>query len=401
MQRYRVLATSCLVCMCLGSGFAWSVNQVGFMEEAAEIFGHDVSATSLALTFTIYTGIVPIPMILGGLLVKKYRIRSLYLLFSAIFCAGILGSGFVTDIKGLYLFYGLFAGFGSASTFNVVFKNLVTVFEDKTGLATGLMTAFYGSSAFICAPVMQRLIEVGGELFNLRVMGVSFSIVMAVCAIEIGSVKSKSTGTDALNNRSDNVGNRVMLKDKSFPLMIIAYTGFATCGLMIISQCGLMAKSIGNIPNVAGIVMAISLANIAGRLFWGPLSDKAGKCTVLIMAASLMTVGGIILLLTGSSLSVFIACSMSIIFAYGGCASCFPAFISDSYGVENSALNYGIICIGYSAGGYIGPITASEMFAHTGAYTTSFIMVATVGVITLICMLILSRTQKQAGPIML
>lgn len=381
-----VLAASCIISLCIGSGFAWNVNQTGFVEESAAVFGRAILVTPIAMTFTIYTGTAPFAMILMGVLAQRCKAKPLLVASSALFCLGIFLAGFTKNPVMLYMTYGVMGGFGCSATFSVILKNLIPFFPDKTGMATGLMVAAYGSSAIIFAPIMQSLIEYGGVLFNLRVMGTIFALTMA---ISINFIRQYPESQKPLDEEEKYPS---MLKDKRFPLLFIAYTGFATCGLMLISQGGSMGMAIGAV-DTATLVMALSLSNVAGRVFWGPVSDRTGRYAVLISTVALVSINGLVLVFFGKFITVFVICGMVILFSYGGCMGMFPALISDFYGARNSALNYGVICIGYSVGGYIGPIVAADQYAATGSYTPAFCLICIAGGVAAICIAILIRIK--------
>ena len=80
---------------------------------------------------------------------------------------------------------------------------------------------------------------------------------------------------------------KLMLADTRFYLMIIAFTIFATGGLMVVSQGSPMAQAIGGVDAAvaATAVSIIGLANTGGRVLWGWVSDKVGRYPALSIMA--------------------------------------------------------------------------------------------------------------------
>lgn len=385
MKRYIVLIATCLISLCIGCGLAWSVNQVGLVNESATLFGKEVSETAIAFTFTLYCGIVPIPMIAVGIFQRRFSTRQLLAVSGFIFCSGIFLAGFAKSLPMIYITYGIMGGFGSSAIYNTILGNLILWFPDRKGFATGMMAATYGSSSLICAPVMQALIKHGGVMFNLRIMGIVFAVVIFAAGIFLYETERD------YDNENKSKGRWNILTDIRFPFALLIFTGFAISGLMIINQVGSMAIAIGDVSNVALIVMAISLMNILGRICFGIASDRIGRPSTIICTSLLMLVSGITLLLAGQSIVAFVVSVMLALFAYGGCVGCIPALLADFFGPENSSFNYGILCIGYAAGGYIGPIISAQQFANTGAYTTSFIIICAAASMALVASLLLRR----------
>lgn len=154
-KRWLVLVASCIVNICIGTGFAWSVYQTGLSNEAVQIFGHEVPLSQLALAFTICSGVAPIPMIAGsGLQKKLHGPRNVIWLGGILFGLGLVATSFVHSLGMLYVTYGLLCGFGIAFAYGITIGNTVKFFPDKRGLVAGISTAAYGAGSIIFPPIM-------------------------------------------------------------------------------------------------------------------------------------------------------------------------------------------------------------------------------------------------------
>lgn len=120
-----------------------------------------------------------------------------------------------------------------------------------------------------------------------------------------------------------------MLADTRFYLMIIAFTIFATGGLMVVSQGSPMAQAIGGVDAAvaATAVSIIGLANTGGRVFWGWVSDKVGRYPALGIMAVIVAVSGFALsaFTESGSLALFLVFAMLIAMCYGGSMGVYPA----------------------------------------------------------------------------
>lgn len=65
-KRWWLLAVICLINLCLGSIYAWSVLSAAAAEWLTQTTGVVLSAGDLAIAFGLANGLAPLPMILGG-----------------------------------------------------------------------------------------------------------------------------------------------------------------------------------------------------------------------------------------------------------------------------------------------------------------------------------------------
>ncbi len=68
---------------------------------------------------------------------------------------------------------------------------------------------------------------------------------------------------------------------------------------------------------------------------------------------------------------------------FGAFMGIYPGFTADNFGTKNSSVNYGIMFIGFSAAGLIGPQIMSNIYKATGAYQMAFIVAAVMAVVGL------------------
>ena len=65
-KRWIVLAASCLINLCIGSIYAWSVFSAPLAAKLTALLGHAVTAADLAIVFTVANAVGPITLISGG-----------------------------------------------------------------------------------------------------------------------------------------------------------------------------------------------------------------------------------------------------------------------------------------------------------------------------------------------
>ncbi|MBQ6491767.1 MAG: hypothetical protein IJI88_05790 [Atopobiaceae bacterium] len=95
-RRWLILAASCLVNLCIGSLYAWSVFARPMAERLSSLNGTEVMG--LAIVFTVANAVGPITMISGGAIVDRIGPGWVIRVGGLLFGAGMIASGFATSV---------------------------------------------------------------------------------------------------------------------------------------------------------------------------------------------------------------------------------------------------------------------------------------------------------------
>ena len=190
-----------------------------------------------------------------------------------------------------------------------------------------------------------------------------------------------------------------MLKMPIFYVMLIMLTCGGTFGLMIISNAkGLALNMAGVSMSTATLfVSVLCLFNTAGRLVAGTLSDKLGRINTLTAAMTMALVGLGILYICGMTASVvLLAIGLMVIgVCFGTFMGVFPGFCTDQFGTKYNTVNYGIMWIGFSLAGIVGPMVLSTIYANVGSYQGAFLIAIGIAVVGLICSILYRKIVKK------
>jgi len=142
-----------------------------------------------------------------------------------------------------------------------------------------------------------------------------------------------------------------MLRAPKFYL--IAVTLLLSCmgGLMMIGFAKpiAVAKGLGATATIG--VLAISMFNSLGRLFWGMVSDKFGRInTIFVLLSGSAVLSLFVNVANGYSIYILIAL---IGFFYGGIVGTTPSLTADIFGAKHMAANYGFVLLGFGAGAIV------------------------------------------------
>jgi len=408
-KRWLVLVASCLINLCIGSLYAWSVFASPLAEKLNEAAGSGgtaaLTAANLAIVFTVANSVGPVTMISGGSINDKLGPKWVVFVGGILFGAGLLACGFANSIPMLVVFYGLGCGLGMGLVYGCTISNSVKFFPDMRGLIGGITTATYGLSSVLVPPLANLLIMKMGISSTLKVLGIAFLAVICGCAFLIeqcppdfvpegwqpkaGAGMAKKTGND--KNWKEMVG------DPIFYLMILMLMCGAFSGLMITSQASPMAQAMAgmSVGMAATAVSVLALFNAAGRVMAGYLSDKIGRINVLTIAFIVELAGLGLLLATQEGDTVKFMAGVSVMgICFGSFMGVYPGFTADQFGAKNNSVNYGIMFIGFALAGFFGPTVIGKIVSAYGAYTKGFYIA---GILALAGMALSVLYRKKAG----
>ena len=269
-------------------------------------------------------------------------------------------------------------------------------FPDKRGLIGGIATASYGISSVIIPPIANALIDSMGVNTSFIIFGVAtvvivgvFSFMVEKCPVDFAPVGWNPPEVAATETKTVAVPDKDwkgMLSAPIFYIMIIMLFFGANFGMMAISQASNIAQNMVAMTaaNAAIVVSVLALFNAFGRVVAGSLSDKIGRINTLTLVFVVAIVALILLFNCGTGTVLLFYIGICLIgVCFGAFMGIYPGFTADNFGTKNSSVNYGIMFIGFSAAGLIGPQIMSNIYKATGAYQMAFIVAAVMAVVGL------------------
>lgn len=374
-KRWLILVASCLINLCIGSMYAWSSLSAPMAQELN---------ANLSSVFSTANAVSFITMIIGGLLNDKYGPRWVMFAGGIMFGVGMFTSGLAQSVAHLVLSYGICLGLGMSLVYGCTISNTIKFFPDKRGMVGGMTTAAYGISSVIFAPLADWICSFVGARMTFMILGGVFLVVIcagafliAKCPAEflpVGFVPPVQTAVKKVEDKTP----LQMLKMPVFYVMLVMLTCGGTFGLMVISNAkGLALGMTSASASVATLFVSIlCLFNTAGRLVAGTLSDKLGRINTLIFALIIALVGLATLCIctAAPSILLFAIGVMLIGVCFGTFMGVFPGFCTDQFGTKNNTVNYGIMWIGFSAAGIVGPSVLTAVHQATGSYAGAFVI---------------------------
>lgn len=401
-KRWIVLGLGCLINLCAGSLYGWSVLSVPMESYLNEICGAGIAAGGLAAVFTVANMVGPITMIPGGRMNDMLGPRWVIFIGGLLFGGGMLMSGFATSKLWLIITYGLGCGLGMGMVYGCNIGNSVKFFPDKKGLAGGLATASYGISSVIMPPVANALNSSIGVTGTFKVLGIVFLIV--ICAGGLLTPKCPEdyrpkgyVQEQAQNGSTLEFNWKQMLASADFYLMLFMMTCGAISGLMCISQASGIAQHMISmtVSEAAVAVSVLALFNTAGRIAAGYASDKIGRTNTMAAAFVMSAAGVVTLWFTKTGAVQFYIAICLIGLSFGAIMGIYPAFTAERFGSRNNTVNYGIMFIGFAIAGYLGPTIMKTIFNSAGQYNSAFLVSAVFTAAGFIILMIYKSREKR------
>lgn len=387
-KRWQILIASCLINLCIGSLYAWSVFASPMAKYLSEVTG--TAITSLAICFTVANSVGPITMILGGVLNQKLGPKKIILIGGVMFGVGMIASGFARSITALIITYGLLCGLGVGMVYGCTISNTIRFFPDKKGLIGGIATASYGISSVIIPIIANVMIDAMGITMSFKILGAVMLAVICLSAMVIEECPATYVPTGYIAPASSNKSGGIimkpgaMIKSPLFYVMLIMLCCGAFSGMMIISQASPLAQRITGMSaaSAATIVSIIALCNTGGRILSGAISDKIGALNTIrfVFAGSVLAMAVLYISCSGSTLFL-IAGVLVTGLAFGAIMGLYPGFTAAQFGPKYNGINFGIMFIGFAAAGYFGPTVMTKLYQGTGSDQTAFIVAALLGVL--------------------
>jgi OFA family oxalate/formate antiporter-like MFS transporter len=174
------------------------------------------------------------------------------------------------------------------------------------------------------------------------------------------------------------------LRTPQWFLLTAILTLNVTVGIAFISVIATVAGDVAAYSTAAAATLTgfMGLFNGGGRIFWGWVSTHIGRMTAFLTMLALQGVCS--LLLPHASTAAFFAILAAVIYlCYGGGFGAMPATAGDFFGLRNAGAIYGLMIVGWSIGGIVGPLLIAKLIGEGDNYTLAF---TTMGILALVSM---------------
>ena len=395
-QGWRVTFAGLGINLALGVLYTWSVISKGVPAE----WGWSQSDKSWP--YAVACLVFCLVMVPAGRMQDNLGPRVVATIGGILVGLGMMLASFTTTPIGYIVGFGVLTGAGIGFGYASATPPAVKWFPAaKTGLIAGIVVSGFGLASVYAAPLSQWLIDSYGLAATLKILGISFLVLVAGLAqiltppppgyVPVGTpTKPATAGSES---KRDDYYPGEMLKTRQFYLLWFMYACGAGAGLMIISKLAQIAAIQAGLTLGFVLVAVLAVGNGAGRVLAGLISDKIGRKATLFVCFVSQAVLIVILSRTtiGSALAnaeVLAVISALIGANYGANLALFPSITKDYYGLRNFGANYGLVFTAWGVGGFMLALLAGKVYDATGtfdfAYYSSAVLLALAAMATVV-----------------
>jgi MFS family permease len=361
---------------------------------------HAVTSGAYSLS-SIISGVLGI--IMGGL-TDRFGPRLVVTFTGLVFGIGLLLMSRVNSLWQLYLFFGIIVGIGMSGLWVPLLTTVARWFTKTRSLMTGITISGLTVGQIIGPPVVSRLIDTYQWRDSYIIIGI-FSMVVLMLAAQLMRRNPKYGGkiaADVHGNQQQtapDVSLDYSLKEAMNTVQFwlatttFLFFGFMAYGLTVhivphITRLGISEITAASVLSVSG-----GVGIIGNFVLGGLVGDRIGNRKTF-MIGIILAITALALLAPAKELWLLYLFAVLLGLALGGMGTSESPLTARLFGLSSHGLIYGVMGMGFTTGGAIGPIIIGYIFDVTESYRMAFLVCIGLLVIGLVFMAILKPTRK-------
>ncbi len=388
--RLGVLALT--LALAYGVWYGYSVVLVALLREYG--WSRSVLAGAFSVFTLVHGGVNP----LVGALCDRLRPLGLMAAGGAALGLALWADSYITEPWHLYLGFGVFTAIAVAAAGWVpAIVQAQRDFQDKLGLALGIVSSGVGLGMLLVVPLTQLLIDAYGWRTAFRVLAAICVVWIVPSSLFMLRRAEKSRG----QTRGEKSGGQTPVKQDQakagsvpitlaeavrgmpFWMMLAAYFFGNVCSQTLhVHQVAYLVDLGVTAIVAASVVGVVGASSIAGKIGGGWLSDRTEREFVYLGGIAIMlgAVAALAALAVAPASWAIYGYAVLLGVGYSATASIIPAMVSDRFGGRHFGAIVGVGLMGSAVGSAVGPWLAGYLFDLTGSYMPAFAIAAGCGV---------------------
>ena len=370
MKRYFYLGLGSLAMCVFGLMYNWTVFSPAVSAQL------NVSAASVANVFSVCQICFCAGGVLSGFIYYRVPFRASMLIASLMIGVGLFLTSRADQVAMIYACYSVLFSLGAGFAYKTLLTTVMTWFNDKPGLASGVLVMGAGLTAFVFNVPTSLIIESLGwrtAMLLLALIAFVLSLVVSLIVRPRGIVRK--AGKLEEGEEEGQVSTGQMMKSTRFYVYFIwSVLVLAGCSSLTGTavSCGI---SFGISATMAATLsMIISLFNSVSRVFYGIIYDKIGRKTAMGIATTLFIIA-VIILYCAFTLGSTALLAVSFIFvglSFGAVPTISSAYILTTFGKKYYPSNFSIQGTYTLFSPFLGTMLFSALFTATQSYPLSY-----------------------------
>lgn len=380
--RWLTLVGTIITQFALGSVYTWSL----FNGPLSEKLNEPVS--QVAFSFGLLSLGLAISSSIAGKLQERFGVKRVTMASGILLGVGFFLTAHSNNLMMLWLSAGVLVGLADGAGYLLTLSNCVKWFPERKGLISAFSIGSYGLGSLGFKFIDSHLLTNVGLEKTFMIWGAIVLVMIVFGATLMTDAPNQPVKTSNGVTETDFTLAESMRKPQYWMLAVMFLTACMS-GLYVIGVAKDIAQGMVHLDvlTAANAVTVISIANLGGRLVLGILSDKISRIRVITIGQVISLVGMAALLFAPLNALTFFAAIACVAFNFGGTITVFPSLVSEFFGLNNLAKNYGVIYLGFGIGSICGSLIASLF----GGFFVTFCVIFAL----LIVSLALSTTIRQ------
>ena len=370
MKRYFYLGLGSLAMCVFGLMYNWTVFSPAVSAQL------NVSAASVANVFSVCQICFCAGGVLSGFIYYRVPFRASMLIASLMIGVGLFLTSRADQVAMIYACYSVLFSLGAGFAYKALLTTVMTWFNDKPGLASGVLVMGAGLTAFVFNVPTSLIIEsLGWRTAMLLLALIAFVLSLVVSLIVRPRGVVLKAGKLEEGEEEGQVSTGQMMKSTRFYMYFIwSVLVLAGCSSLTGTavSCGI---SFGISATMAATLsMIISLFNSVSRVFYGIIYDKIGRKTAMGIATTLFIIA-VIILYCAFTLGSTALLAVSFIFvglSFGAVPTISSAYILTTFGKKYYPSNFSIQGTYTLFSPFLGTMLFSALFTATQSYPLSY-----------------------------
>jgi len=347
--------------------------------------------SALGTVFTLFVVFQTLGQFPAGWVRDRYGPRLPLVAGALCLTGGFVGLAVARSLPAVYVAYAL-GGVGVSAVYTVAVNTPVKWFNERRGLATGVVGMSFSGLSFLAIPTIRGSVGEAfeGTMFVLAAVAGSGALLAAVVLRDPPTIPdADDSASAALDERAWTW--REAVQTWQFWLLYVVFAATNGVGLMIIGKIVSFASAL-SLPAAAATASAsaVALSEAGGVVIGGSLSDRLGRRRTVagsLVLCGLSLAGAVAL--GGQGLAVgFVALVGAAAFFRTPMFAVFPNLIADYYGRSYSSENYAALYTAKLFGGVFAGTVASGLVIAIG-WSASFLLGAALVGLAGVAMLLL------------
>lgn len=376
--RWSALIGGVLVQLVVGGVYAWSLFGRALQAPEAMGLGH----VQASVPFELAIGMIFVGASIGGRLQDRSSPRIVALIGTFIYAGGIALASLARGAGDYWLLvvgYGLIGGFGLGMAYIVPVALLQKWFPHKRALVTGLAVGGFGFGATLTSPVAQMLIARTPETPAAAFLpiGIGYLALGVIGSLMMGTPPGEDP---SVAQQVDGMTVREALRTPQWFLLTGILAVAVAAGISLVSMMAVASVEVGGFDAaaVATVVGVLALFNGIGRIAWASVAQRFGQLPVLAIILALE--GLALLALPHTTGATFVVLAAVVYLCYGGAFGTLPSTAGAFFGMRHAGAIYGLMLVGWSLAGVLGPLAASALVGEAGNYRLAFSVMGAIAV---------------------